>query len=270
MAAIVVTSQSPGTPNSSATAARSKARNWRTDNPRAWAWNVMCATACPRVVAAALADGATPVLVEGPLDALAVTLAGDGQFVGIAPLGVAFTDAQADRLRPLIRADRPQVIVATDADRAGQLAAERIFWQLTERGADPRHLVVPSGKDPAGLLETAGTDALLRALADSPSMASAVIDARIDGTAPGSCRSPRPLRTSSRTCGAPRKWNDNTPALRGTRLDTCSPRRPANPATRATPFAPSRSQPHEPVYPTPDSTPCGTPQPASCSATASG
>ncbi|MCZ2849808.1 MobF family relaxase [Modestobacter sp. VKM Ac-2978] len=133
--------------------------------------------------ARALADGATPVLVEGPLDALAVTLAGDDAFVGVAPLGVAFTDAQADRLRPLIGTDRPQIIVATDADRAGQLAADRIFWRLTERGSDPRRLTVPSGKDPAELLETAGADVLRRALADSPSLASALIDARIDAYA---------------------------------------------------------------------------------------
>ncbi|WP_166503791.1 MobF family relaxase [Modestobacter italicus] len=130
--------------------------------------------------AAALARGAAPVVVEGPLDALAVTLAGDDEFVGIAPLGVAFTDAQADRLRPLIGANRPQVIVATDADRAGQLAADRLFWQLTELGADPHHLAVPTGKDPAELLETAGADALLGALADSPSLARKLIDARID------------------------------------------------------------------------------------------
>ncbi|WP_299960521.1 MobF family relaxase [uncultured Modestobacter sp.] len=129
--------------------------------------------------APALADGATPVLVEGPLDALAVTLAGDGAFVGVAPLGVAFTDAQADRLRPLIDTDRPQIIVATDADRAGQLAADRMFWRLTDRGADPRHLVIPTGKDPAELLKMAGSDALLGALADSPSLASALIDARV-------------------------------------------------------------------------------------------
>ncbi|NIH69219.1 conjugative relaxase-like TrwC/TraI family protein [Modestobacter marinus] len=98
--------------------------------------------------AAAVARGATPVLVEGPLDALAVALASDGEFVGIAPLGTAFTDAQAERLRPLIGDGRAQIIVATDADRAGQLAAHRIYWRLTAQGADPRHLTVPSGKDP--------------------------------------------------------------------------------------------------------------------------
>ncbi|WP_246080390.1 MobF family relaxase [Modestobacter altitudinis] len=129
--------------------------------------------------AAALATGATPVIVEGPLDALAVTLASDGDYVGIAPMGVAFTDAQADRLRAFIGAERPGVIVATDADRAGQLAAQCIFGQLTARGDDPRHVAVPTGKDPAELLETAGPEVLRQALANSRSLASALIDSRI-------------------------------------------------------------------------------------------
>lgn len=34
-----------------------------------------------------LAAGATPVLVEGPVDAIAVTLACEGQGVGVAPAG---------------------------------------------------------------------------------------------------------------------------------------------------------------------------------------
>ena len=52
---------------------------------------------------AALAAGATPVLVEGPLDAIAVTLAAAGTHVGVAPLGTAFTDTQADQLLPYHR-----------------------------------------------------------------------------------------------------------------------------------------------------------------------
>ena len=50
---------------------------------------------------AVLDAGATPVLVEGVFDA-AVTLAGDGdgQYVGVAPLGTSFTHAQATKLRP--------------------------------------------------------------------------------------------------------------------------------------------------------------------------
>jgi DNA primase len=42
----------------------------------------------------ALAGGARPVLVEGPLDAIAVTGAGGGRYAGVAPCGTALTAAQ--------------------------------------------------------------------------------------------------------------------------------------------------------------------------------
>ena len=56
--------------------------------------------------AAALAAGAVPVLVEGPIDAIAVTLAGGGDYVGVAPLGTALTDTQVDKLAPHLGAGR--------------------------------------------------------------------------------------------------------------------------------------------------------------------
>lgn len=132
---------------------------------------------------AALAAGATPVLVEGPLDALAVTLAGDGRYVGVAPLGTAFTDTQADALRPYIstrpRDDgepgRAPIIVATDNDRAGQQAAHRAFWQLAGRGEDPRQLLLPPGTDPADLLHTDGPTVLRASLDRAGPLATQVI-----------------------------------------------------------------------------------------------
>ena len=39
----------------------------------------------------ALASGVRPVIVEGPLDAIAVTTAGHGKYVGVAPCGTALT-----------------------------------------------------------------------------------------------------------------------------------------------------------------------------------
>ncbi len=125
--------------------------------------------------AQALAAGATPVLVEGALDALAVTLAADGDAVGVAPLGTAFTDAQADTLRPYLPAaaacdagdqEPPAagVVVATDADAAGRKAADRVYWQLVARGGNPGHLALPEGLDPAELLTTAGPGALREAI----------------------------------------------------------------------------------------------------------
>ncbi len=149
--------------------------------------------------AAALAAGAVPVLVEGPLDALAVTLAAGGDAVGVAPLGTAFTDAQADTLRPYLRSgpattpacvgDRPApgVIVATDNDAAGRKAATRAYWLLVARGANPGHLVLPDGLDPAELLATAGPQALHATIAmarrPDSTLARALVTDRVAGYA---------------------------------------------------------------------------------------
>ena len=134
-----------------------------------------------------LADGATPVLVEGPLDALAVTLASPDH-VGVAPLGTALTDTQADTLIPYLdtRAGGPGVIVATDPDLAGYLAAERDYWMLTARGADPRHATLPPGHDPASLLRTAGPAALHQQLRDAPPLADTLINERLANLQPAS------------------------------------------------------------------------------------
>ncbi|MBN9620840.1 MAG: toprim domain-containing protein, partial [Actinobacteria bacterium] len=128
---------------------------------------------------ATLRAGAAPVLVEGPMDALAVTLAGGGDYVGIAPLGTAFTDTQADKMRHYLGFDQPGCIVATDNDTAGYQAAQRAYWQLTARNDAPRRLLLPGGKDPAELLQAGGPDALHAALADSPALATSVIADRI-------------------------------------------------------------------------------------------
>ena len=127
---------------------------------------------------AGLTAGGRPVLVEGPVDAIAVTLAGDGHYVGVAPLGTAFTDVQADRLNPYRTGPNGPVIVATDADTAGQQAAYRAFWQLAVRGHNPDHVLVPHGKDPAELYQTSGPAALRAALENAGCLGDHVIAMR--------------------------------------------------------------------------------------------
>ena len=118
--------------------------------------------------APALERGTIPALVEGPMDAIAVTLAGDDRYVGVAPLGTSFTAVQADQLRPHIpRRGQPGIIVATDNDDAGREAATRAYWRLTARGDNPLRLTIPSGKDPAEFLQIAGPGALRSALETS-------------------------------------------------------------------------------------------------------
>jgi DNA primase catalytic core len=95
-----------------------------------------------------LLRGGRPVLVEGPMDAVAVTLATGDEYVGVAALGTALTREQARNLRRYT--DLP--IVATDNDKAGQAAAERDYWVLTDLGHDPLYATLPAGTDPADLI----------------------------------------------------------------------------------------------------------------------
>jgi hypothetical protein len=76
-------------------------------------------------------------------------------------------------------AGAPGVIVATDSDPAGQMAAERDYWTLTARGADPRHATFPDGHDPASLLREAGPAALRAQLVASRPLAEALVDERL-------------------------------------------------------------------------------------------
>ena len=128
----------------------------------------------------ALDAGATPVLVEGFFDAIAVTLSAGGQHVGLAALGTSVTADQANALRPYIGAQRPGVIVATDADLAGEIAAQRAFWMLTARGDTPRHLAMAGGQDPAEVLERGGPTALRAALEDAQPLARHLLDERLN------------------------------------------------------------------------------------------
>jgi DNA primase len=128
----------------------------------------------------ALATGARPVLVEGPLDAIAVTSAGTGRFVGVAPCGTALTAAQVAALDtaagPL--AERG-VTVAFDNDPAGRQAALRAFDLLRPTGAWPTTAALPDGLDPAALAQQQSPEALLAALDTAAPLADLVVDDRL-------------------------------------------------------------------------------------------
>lgn len=127
-------------------------------------------------IAGELADDTTPVLVEGPLDAIAVTLAGEGRHVGVAPLGTSLTEAQVAQLHEHGRAP----VVATDADLAGQVAAERDYWLLTLYNLDPTHAVLPEGTDPADLVASGQAAGLADAITHARPLADSLIDERLD------------------------------------------------------------------------------------------
>ena len=144
--------------------------------------------------AIALTAGATPVLVEGPMDVLAVNYAGlpdsttaattsSPSFVGVAPCGTALTAKQVALLDRAVGglADRG-VLTAFDGDQAGRAASVRAFELLRAVGSWPHTVDMPAGQDPAVLLQQHCPAALLAALRAAPDrpLADVVIDERID------------------------------------------------------------------------------------------
>jgi DNA primase len=113
-----------------------------------------------------LERGAPAVLVEGPLDAIAVTAGTGGRCVGLATCGTAVTD---DHIVSLIASTGGDLtaVVAMDPDSAGHDAAERALVQLGRRGLDPLAAQLTTGNDPADVLRREGPAALTSALVDT-------------------------------------------------------------------------------------------------------
>lgn len=127
--------------------------------------------------AAALRRGAMPVLVEGPMDRLALAQAAGGlAVVGVAPCGTAFGPSQATVLLEAVGTRRP-IAVALDADDAGRAASRRVWEVLADAGAEHlRHIRLPGGKDPADLVRNGRGNVLRHAIAQNVPLAHAVAD----------------------------------------------------------------------------------------------
>jgi DNA primase catalytic core len=122
------------------------------------------------------AKAETVSLVEGPMDAIATTLASRGRHVGVAALGTSLTEQQVAQLHST---GKP-VVSATDADLAGRVAAERDYWLLAPYNIDAGHAALPEGSDPADLVESGRSDLLVAAIDNARPLAEALIDERLD------------------------------------------------------------------------------------------
>ncbi|MFC0862367.1 toprim domain-containing protein [Sphaerimonospora cavernae] len=124
-----------------------------------------------------LAAGARPVIVEGPFDALAVTLAGGGRYAGVATCGTALTPAQVAALSRVANLDAARVVVTFDADQPGMRGAARVFDLLPDAEA----VRLPEGRDPSAILAQDGPVALARLLeGERVPLADVVVDAELD------------------------------------------------------------------------------------------
>ncbi|HRW18616.1 MAG TPA: CHC2 zinc finger domain-containing protein [Dermatophilaceae bacterium] len=117
-------------------------------------------------------DTDTPlIVVEGPLDALAIAAAAAARGSGlrltpVSTAGTALTPTQAAHVGSLTGIAHGDIVIALDADPAGQHATLRWFTLLRDRWADDDLLGrvltthLPPGHDPASWLATIGTDGL--------------------------------------------------------------------------------------------------------------
>ncbi|WP_067483519.1 toprim domain-containing protein [Actinomadura hibisca] len=123
-----------------------------------------------------LASGARPVLVEGPLDAIAVNLASPRDHAAVATCGLSLTPAHLAALQQAAPLSRTGVLVALDGDPAGRSAARRIWDILRELDAPVDAALLPDGRDPADLLDAGGRAAVRTALRDPFPLMDVVID----------------------------------------------------------------------------------------------
>ena len=129
----------------------------------------------------ALAGGARPVIVEGPFDAIAVTIAGEGRFAGVSPCGTALTTRHADAL--CRTADLPAigVLVAFDPDPPGRRAAVRAYHLLSQLTAETSAVTLSAGQDPAQILADNSAEALATILVErTHPLADLVTDAQLE------------------------------------------------------------------------------------------
>jgi DNA primase len=102
------------------------------------------------------------ILVEGYMDAIAVTRAGFANVV--ASCGTSLAEPQVKLLGRYTR----RVVVNYDPDVAGQAATERSLTLLLEKEFDVRVLALPGGADPDKFLKENGADAYRKLLTSAP------------------------------------------------------------------------------------------------------
>lgn len=127
-----------------------------------------------------LARGAVPVIVEGPFDAVAVSAASPSRYAGLTPCGIALTAQQAAVLAGAADLRRAGVLIALDGDAAGQDAMVKAYQVLLSVTSKLTAVSLPTGLDPAQILQESGRAALTGALQRGQPLAELVIDAHLD------------------------------------------------------------------------------------------
>ncbi|MEV5574506.1 toprim domain-containing protein [Spirillospora sp. NPDC052269] len=124
--------------------------------------------------------GARPVLVEGPLDVMAVAAAAPNGLVPVAPCGTAFTSEHLSSLRNHADLDAVGLVLALDGDTAGHRATLRAWKTLQQVKGPVDAVVLPKDQDPADILRYQGSMKVLESLQSAIPLADLVVDAQIE------------------------------------------------------------------------------------------
>jgi DNA primase len=129
----------------------------------------------------AIAKGNRVVVVEGYTDVLALHQAGIGEAVGV--MGTAITEEQVAALSGMV----DEVVLALDADSAGQEAMLRAQRVAAGRKMRLRVAAMPAGEDPAEMMAAEGGAERFRALVeDAVDLPAFQVGLVLDGTDVGS------------------------------------------------------------------------------------
>jgi DNA primase len=129
----------------------------------------------------ALAGRARPVIVEGPLDAMAIRTTGESRYAAVAPCGTALTARHVAALQNVTGLETVGVLVAFDGDQAGRRAAVRAYHLLSPVTTRLEAVTFPLGQDPAQMLQDHGPAGLTAMLSEhTQPLADLVIDAELD------------------------------------------------------------------------------------------
>ncbi len=112
----------------------------------------------------ALEARAMPVIAEGPFDVMAIAVAGRHRYAPAAPCGTALTAHQVEVLNQACDLGETGVLVAFDADAAGQRAAIRAYRLLRPVTDRIAAVTFAAGTDPAQILRDHGAAGLAATL----------------------------------------------------------------------------------------------------------
>ncbi|MEU8344788.1 toprim domain-containing protein [Spirillospora sp. NPDC048832] len=128
---------------------------------------------------AQLARAARPLLVEGPLDAIAVNATLPETYAAVAPCGTAITTSHIQALAAHTDLATSGLAIALDGDPAGRAGAIRAWRTLRSITGPLDVAVLPQGQDPAELLSTTRHSSVRDSLLSVTPLADLLVDERI-------------------------------------------------------------------------------------------